>query len=147
MKTESRLLYTARTHSKGGRERGVARSADGMLDLRLANPGSGRIGTNPEQLLAAGWSASFESALAIAARERGIALPADLNIETAVSLELADDGYFISVEFHIRLKDVDPKIAKTLVDLSVLEGDKRQYFCCDECALIGDLRRVSAPGA
>ena len=87
-----------------------------MLDLRLANPGSGRIGTNPEQLLAAGWSASFESALAIAARERGIALPADLNIETAVSLELADDGYFISVEFHIRLKDVDPKIAKTLVD-------------------------------
>ena len=34
------------------------------------HPGSARIGTNPEQLLAAGWSACFESAIALAAARR-----------------------------------------------------------------------------
>jgi osmotically inducible protein OsmC len=116
MSSEAKVLYTARILSKGGRERGAVRSADGVLDLRLASPGSGRIGTNPEQLLAAGWSASFESSLAIAARERGLDLPADTHIAAVVALELADDGYFLRVVFHIGLKGVDPKIARALVD-------------------------------
>ena len=36
------------------------------------------IGGDPEQLFAAGWSASFEGAMAFAARKMSIALPADL---------------------------------------------------------------------
>ena len=47
-----------------GRENGASRSSDGRLDVRLSAPGSARIGTNPEQLFAAGWSACFESAIA-----------------------------------------------------------------------------------
>ena len=58
-----KVLYTAKTHTTGGREHGASRSADGNLDVKLSIPGSGRIGTNPEQLLAAGWSACFESAI------------------------------------------------------------------------------------
>jgi lipoyl-dependent peroxiredoxin len=57
-----KLLYTAKTHTTGGRENGASRSSDGHLDVKLSIPGSARISANPEQLLAAGWSACFESA-------------------------------------------------------------------------------------
>src|SRR5271155_3052828 len=36
-----------------------------------------RIGCNPEQLFAAAWSASLESAIALAARQRKIIFPGD----------------------------------------------------------------------
>ena len=55
-----KLLYTAKVHTAGGRDDGVARSPDGQLEMKFAPPGSGRPGTNPEQMLAAGWSACFE---------------------------------------------------------------------------------------
>jgi osmotically inducible protein OsmC len=78
-----KVLYTAKTHTTGGREHGASRSSDGILDVKLSIRGSGRIGTNPEQLLAAGWSACFESAMGIAARKKKITLPADLAIRRA----------------------------------------------------------------
>jgi organic hydroperoxide reductase OsmC/OhrA len=43
---------------------------DGLLDIRLSTLGSARIGANPEQLFAAAWSASLESAIVAAARRR-----------------------------------------------------------------------------
>jgi osmotically inducible protein OsmC len=52
-----KVLYTARTHTTGGRDGGSSRSSDGRLDIKLSVPGSPGTGTNPEQLFAAGWSA------------------------------------------------------------------------------------------
>jgi organic hydroperoxide reductase OsmC/OhrA len=49
-----KLLYTAKTHTTGGREKGAARSSDGRPDVRLSMPGEPGTGANPEQLLAAG---------------------------------------------------------------------------------------------
>src|SRR6266567_8282039 len=89
---DGKVVYTAKTHTTGGRENGVSRSFDGRLDVRLSTPGSARIGTNPEQLFAAGWSACFESAIALTARKRKIALPADVAIDAEVDLHLADGG-------------------------------------------------------
>src|SRR3954449_244429 len=83
-----KVLYTAKTHTTGGRENGASRSSDGLLDIRLSTPGSARIGTNPEQLLAAGWSACLESAIALAARKRRIDLPAGVRIDAEVDLNL-----------------------------------------------------------
>jgi organic hydroperoxide reductase OsmC/OhrA len=34
-----RLLYTAKTHTAGGRENGRSRSSDGRLDIKLSTPG------------------------------------------------------------------------------------------------------------
>ena len=45
----------------GKRRRRAARTAISTSSCR--RPGSARIGTNPEQLFAAGWSACFESAI------------------------------------------------------------------------------------
>ena len=111
-----KVVYTARTHTTGGRENGASRSSDGRLDVKLSVPGSARIGTNPEQLFAAGWSACFESAIGLAARKRKIALPADLAIDAEVDLHLADDGYYLSARLNVSLPGIEREIAQVLVD-------------------------------
>jgi Ohr subfamily peroxiredoxin len=111
-----KVVYTAKTHTTGGRENGVSRSSDGRLDVKLSLPGSMRIGTNPEQLFAAGWSACFESAIGVVARKRKIALPADLAIDTEVDLHLADGEYFLSARLNISLPGLDREAARTLLD-------------------------------
>jgi Ohr subfamily peroxiredoxin len=110
-----RVVYTAKTHTTGGRENGLSRSSDGRLDVKLSLPGSARIGTNPEQLFAAGWSACFESAIGLAARERKIAIP-DLIIDAEVDLHLVDGGYFLSARLNVSLPGIEREVAQTLVD-------------------------------
>ena len=109
-------MYTAKTHTTGGRENGVSRSSDGQLDIRLSTPGSARIGTNPEQLFAAGWSACFESAIVLAARKRKISLPADVSIDAEVDLNLGDDGSSVAMRLNISLPGVERKVAQALID-------------------------------
>ena len=111
-----KLVHTAKTRTTGGRDNGTARSGDGHLDIRLATPGSARIGTNPEQLFAAGWSACFESAIELAARKRKITLPAGAAIDAEMDLCLADDGYFLQTRLTISLPGVAREVARALVD-------------------------------
>src|SRR5215813_3394725 len=107
-----KLLYTAKVHTTGGRDHGMARSSDGHLDVRLSTPGTAGSGTNPEQLFAAGWSACFESAMGLAARKRKIALPSDLAIDAEVDLNLADGGYFLRARLNVSLPGVKPDVAQ-----------------------------------
>jgi lipoyl-dependent peroxiredoxin len=116
MNPNAKVVYTAKTHTIGGRENGASRSADGLLDVRLSAPGSARIGTNPEQLFAAGWSACFESAMGLAARKKKIALPADLAIDAEVDLNLADGDYFLSARLNVSAPGLAREIAQALVD-------------------------------
>ena len=111
-----KVLYTAKTHTTGGRENGASRSSDGRLDVRLATPDSARIGTNPEQLFAVAWSACFESAIALVARKRKITLPADVVIDAEVDLNLADGGYVISTRLNVSLPGIDRIAAQVLVN-------------------------------
>jgi lipoyl-dependent peroxiredoxin len=111
-----RVLHTAKTETTGGRDNGASRSSDGLLDVRLSTPGSARIGTNPEQLFAAAWSVSFADAIALAARKRKIALPADVSIDAEVDLTLGANGYFLSTRLSLRLPGLERNVAKTLVD-------------------------------
>jgi Ohr subfamily peroxiredoxin len=111
-----KVVYTAKTHTTGGRENGAARSSDGRLDVRLSMPGAARIGTNPEQLFAAGWSACFESAIGLAARKMKITLPADLAIDAEVDLNMVEDGYFLSVRLNVSVPGIECEIAQALVD-------------------------------
>jgi Ohr subfamily peroxiredoxin len=112
-----KLLYTAKTHTTGGREKGASRSSDGRLAVKLSVPGGPGIGTNPEQLLAVGWSACFESAMALEARRTKVELPADLAIDAEVDLNLSDgNGYFLRARLNISLPGLDRAAAQTLVD-------------------------------
>jgi lipoyl-dependent peroxiredoxin len=112
----AKILHTARTRTTGGREHGAARSSDGLLDIRLSTPGAARIGANPEQLFAAAWSASLESAIALAARQRKVVLPAGLAIEAEVDLCLADGACCLQARLEVSLPGVEREIARALVD-------------------------------
>jgi osmotically inducible protein OsmC len=111
-----KILYTAKTHTTGGREKGVSRSSDGRLDVKLSVPGTPGTGTNPEQLFAAGWSACFEGAMGIAARKRKIALPADFAIDAEVDLCMTGDAYFLQARLNVSLPRVDRDVALALTD-------------------------------
>jgi lipoyl-dependent peroxiredoxin len=115
MSESDKVIYTAKTHTTGGRDHGAARSSDGHLDVKLTSPGAGG-GTNPEQLFAAGWSACFESAMGLVARQMKIALPPDLAIDAEVDLHKAGDDYFLSARLNISLPGMDPDTATKLAN-------------------------------
>ena len=110
-----KVLYTGKTHTVGGRE-GHARSDDGQLDIALSSLGSGRPGSNPEQLFAAGWSACFEGAMAIAARKLKIAMPADAAINAEVDLGMSGDGYQLQARLNVSLPGLSSGQAQALVE-------------------------------
>jgi lipoyl-dependent peroxiredoxin len=110
-----KVIYTAKTRTVGGRENGVANSSDGRLDVKLSPPGSPRIGTNPEQLFAAGWSACFESAIGLAARKRKVALT-EVVIDAEVDLHLAgSDNFSLSARLNVGLPGIGRDVAEQLV--------------------------------
>ena len=115
MSQNEKLLYTAKVRTTGGRD-GASRSADGRLDIRLSTPGGPVGGTNPEQLFAAGWSACFEGAMAIAARTMNVALPADLAIDAEVDLNTADNAYFLRARLNVSMPGLDRATAQAVVD-------------------------------
>src|ERR671936_3104759 len=91
-----RILYTAEATATGGRD-GHVRSSDGRLDLDLAVPsemgGSGRAGTNPEQLFAAGYAACFQSALYAVASGRREPKPALSDSQLTARVGIGPTGH------------------------------------------------------
>ncbi|WP_175943598.1 organic hydroperoxide resistance protein [Caballeronia sp. BCC1704] len=110
-----KVLYTAKTHTSGGRD-GTARSSDGRLDIDLSSPGSAGKGTNPEQLFAAGWSACFIGAMGLAARKLKVTLPPDLSVDAEVDLGMTGDAYLLGARLNVSLPGVQPDVARALVD-------------------------------
>lgn len=112
--TIDKVLYTAQTHTTGGRE-GQAKSSDDRLNIKLSTPGTG-TGTNPEQLFAAGWSACFIGAMGIAAHAMKIRLPQDTAVDAEVDLGTTDNAYFLQARLNIHLPGIDPETAKAIVE-------------------------------
>ena len=115
MAQQERVLYTAKVHTKGGRD-GTSRSSDGRLDVRLSSPGAPGPGTNPEQMFAAGWSACFEGAMGIAARKMKMSLPADVAIDAEVDLCKTGDDFFLRARLFVSLPGLEGGVAQALVD-------------------------------
>jgi len=109
-----KVLYTAKTHTTGGRD-GTSRTSDGRLDVKLPTPGTAS-GTNPEQLFAAGWWACFMSAIAVAASQQKVALPSDRAIDAEVDLGTNEGGYLLRARLNVSLPGLQPKVAQALVD-------------------------------
>jgi Ohr subfamily peroxiredoxin len=109
-----KVLYTARTHTTGGRD-GASRST-GRLEIKLSSPGTSGLGTNPEQLFAAGWSACFEGAMGLAARKMRVSLPADLAIDAEVDLGMTGGAYFLQARLNVTLPGLERDVAQAIVD-------------------------------
>ena len=110
-----KVLYTAKTHTTGGRD-GASRSSDGILDVKLSSPGSSGGGTNPEQLFAAGWSACFIGAMKAMAGQQKISLPADLAVDAEVDLGTNSGGYLLQARLNVSLPGMERGAAQQLVD-------------------------------
>ena len=111
-----KVLYTARTHTSGGRRGGVARSDDDRLDLKLSAPGVPGTSTNPEQLFAAGWSACCISAMAVVASKMKVKLPADVAVDAEIDLCNSGNVYFLRARLNVSLPGMDREVAQQIVD-------------------------------
>jgi len=113
-----KVLYTAHATSTGGRA-GTSKSSDGVLDLTLTTPkelgGNGAVGTNPEQLFAAGYSACFIGAMKHVAMMQKVALPADTSIAASVGIGPIPAGFGIEVAMKVTIPGMERTAAEKLV--------------------------------
>jgi Ohr subfamily peroxiredoxin len=109
------VLYTGKTHTTGGRN-GESRSDDGRLDIKLSAIGSSGSGTNPEQLLGAGWSACFIGAMGKAAIALKVTLPTDVSVDTEIDLGKTENAFFLQARLNVSLPGLDPAVARSVVD-------------------------------
>ncbi|EJM87838.1 MULTISPECIES: organic hydroperoxide resistance protein [unclassified Pseudomonas] len=109
------VLYTGKTHTTGGRN-GESRSDDGRLDVKLSAIGSSGSGTNPEQLLGAGWSACFIGAMGKAAIALNVTLPTDVSVDTEIDLGKTENAFFLQARLNVSLPGLDPAVARSVVD-------------------------------
>ncbi|CCA55510.1 Organic hydroperoxide resistance protein [Streptomyces venezuelae ATCC 10712] len=113
----SDVLYTAVATAENGRDGRVA-TDDGKLDLVVNPPkamgGSGE-GTNPEQLFAAGYSACFQGALGVVARNENADISGS-TVTAEVGIGKNDDGFGIIVKISATIPNLDAETAKSLIE-------------------------------
>lgn len=110
-----KVLYTAKTHTTGGRD-GASRTSDGRLDVTLSSPGAAGNGTNPEQLFAAGWSACFLGAMGVAAGKMKVRLPDDRAVDAEVDLGTSEGGFLLRARLNVSLPGMERETARAIVD-------------------------------
>ena len=115
--TQSDVLYTAVATAENGRDGRVA-TDDGRLDVVVNPPkemGGSGAGTNPEQLFAAGYSACFQGALGVVARQAGVDISGS-TVTARVGLGKNDDGFGLIVEISAGIPGVEEGVARDLVE-------------------------------
>ncbi|TAM38506.1 MAG: organic hydroperoxide resistance protein [Burkholderiaceae bacterium] len=110
-----KVLYTAHTHTTGGRDNGAARSDDGRLEVKLSSPGTSGTGTNPEQMFAAGYSACFIGAIKAVAGKMKATVPADVAVDAEVDLGPIPNAFGIAARLKVSLPGMERAAAEALV--------------------------------
>ncbi|MBM7438790.1 organic hydroperoxide resistance protein [Streptomyces sp. HB132] len=112
------VAYTAVATAENGRD-GRVSTDDGKLDVVVNPPkemGGSGAGTNPEQLFAAGYSACFQGALGVVARQE----KADISgstVTASVSIGRTEAGGFgLEVAISASIPNVDTATAQALIE-------------------------------
>jgi lipoyl-dependent peroxiredoxin len=111
-----KVEYTGKAHTTGGRDGGASKTDDGRLDIKLTYPGTPGTGTNPEQLLAAGWSACFLTNIKIAGGKMKVRVPPEAAVDAEVDLCSTGDGFSLQARLNVSLPGMDHQVAQSLVD-------------------------------
>lgn len=111
------VIYTAHVEIEGGRS-GRIRSDDGKLEARMSFPqamGGTGDGTNPEQLLAAGYAACFASSMAHVAKQQGTSLPP---VHISAEVDVLHDGsrFDLAVRLHVHAAATDRSVVEAVVE-------------------------------
>lgn len=119
------VIYKACVTATGGRD-GHVQSSDGSLNVMLAVPremgGAGGKASNPEQLFAAAYCASFIGALKFASGQLKMAMPADVSVRAEVGIGKIEGGFGLDVDLYVLLPGMDTDMARRLID-------KAQHIC------------------
>src|SRR6202140_5644974 len=106
-----KVMYRAHAKATGGRD-GRAVSSDNVLDVKLTVPGEmgggGEVGTNPEQLFAAGYSPCFLGALKYVAGQQKVTLPATTSIDGSVGIGQIPTGFGIEGDLSCEKRGSSP---------------------------------------
>ena len=105
-----KLLFTGKTHITSGPD-GAARSSDGFLDIKLAQPHPAA-----EQLFGAAWSACYLGAIELAAAQRKITLPAHPAVDAEIRLYNDTGAFFLRARLDVSLPGLDRAVAQELVE-------------------------------
>ncbi len=112
-------IYTAEALATGDGRNGYARTSDGKIDVALDIPkemGGSGVGTNPEQLFAAGYAACFHSALRLVGKREGANVD-DSAVGAKVGIGPNDEGGFeLNVVLEISLPHLAPAEAQTIAE-------------------------------
>lgn len=112
-------LYSTKVTAVGGRN-GMARSDDGLLDIRLSLPrnlGGKGDATNPEQLFAAGYAACFGNAVIHVTRNKEKKIKDD-DVEVVAAVGMAPNGsggFALSVALEVTIAGVDQATAEEII--------------------------------
>ncbi len=116
--TLNKVLYTATATAEGGRE-GRTATDDGRLDVTVSVPrelGGPGEGTNPEQLLAAGFAACFHNALTLVARKaRTDVTGSSVTAKVGIGPASGGVGYGLQVDLTVSLPGIERETAVHLV--------------------------------
>jgi lipoyl-dependent peroxiredoxin len=105
----TKVLFTGKTHTTAG-SAGVARSSDGLLDIKLPQPHPAA-----ENLFGVAWSACYMGAIELAASKRKITLPPGLAVDAQIDLTIANGAFFLRARLDVSLPGVDREVAKELI--------------------------------
>ncbi|GAB2178286.1 Ohr family peroxiredoxin [Dongia sp. agr-C8] len=108
----AKTLVTGKTHSKSGRD-GYARSADGFVDLALAQPHPAA-----ENLFAAAWSACYMGAIELAAAQRQVKLAGSPEVDAEIDLNKSGNAFFLAARFTVTVPGVDRETAAELAEIA-----------------------------
>ncbi|MFF5722496.1 organic hydroperoxide resistance protein [[Kitasatospora] papulosa] len=112
------VAYTAVATAENGRD-GRVSTDDGKLDVVVNPPkemGGSGAGTNPEQLFAAGYSACFQGALGVVARQEKADITGS-TVTASVSIGRTEAGGFgLEVAISASIPNVDTATARALVE-------------------------------
>ncbi|GLR88593.1 Ohr family peroxiredoxin [Bradyrhizobium iriomotense] len=110
MTTPAKVLFTGKTHVTAG-SNGAAHSADGFLDIKLAQPHPAA-----ENLFAAAWSACYLGALQLAAQQRKVKLPSEPEVDAEIDLNNAGGAFFLRARLNVSVPGVDRAVAQELIE-------------------------------
>jgi osmotically inducible protein OsmC len=106
----AKVLFTGKTHTTAGRD-GAARSSDGFLDVKLAQPHPAA-----ENLFGAAWSACYIGAIQLAAGQQKVTLPVEPSVDAEIDLVNEAGAFFLRARLDVSLPGVDREVAQRLIE-------------------------------
>lgn len=105
-----KVLYTAKSHTTGGRDNGASRTDDGRLDARLLFQARRERAPTRSSCSLVGWSACYLSAIKLLAEKKKVTLPNE------VAMGITHGMHGLAARLNVNLPGMDRQTAQELAE-------------------------------